>query len=387
MPSSQLVPIFDGHNDVLLRLHRRTGGDPVAAFLEGEDSGQLDLVKARKGGFAGGLFAIFVPPVRRKNAHDAQSGLTATDAPAVEIAEAQRVTFAMAALSRLDGIPSRVAIGFTSGTRGSGGTWNVTTADAHAWPELYFPKLGWLRFEPTPGGSDGQGSATQPVYAVSTASGPGGGGINISSHGGKGHNPLTGQQINGTHVRAPAPGGAGPPGPFVLPQPSTPAPIGQILLGILILLLIAASVPAITRVVSRRRRWRAAADDASLAAAAWREICADLDDFGLSHRASETPRGLARRLAVDESIDDSARAAIGRITTVVERTRYAPEPASAAGIRTDVAQVRRSLSRSSSFWTRLRARLWPTSTIQPLASGIWRFFGQRTGWVTVPAEI
>jgi membrane dipeptidase len=98
MPSSQLVPIFDGHNDVLLRLHRRAGGDPVAAFLEGEDSGQLDFVKARKGGFAGGLFAIFVPPVRRKNAEGAQNSLTATDAPAVDLAEAQRVTFAMAAL-------------------------------------------------------------------------------------------------------------------------------------------------------------------------------------------------------------------------------------------------------------------------------------------------
>jgi membrane dipeptidase len=98
MPSSQLVPIFDGHNDVLLRLHRRTGGDPVAAFLEGEDSGQLDLVKARKGGFAGGLFAIFVPPVRKKNADGTQTGLTASDAPAVDLAEAQRVTFAMAAL-------------------------------------------------------------------------------------------------------------------------------------------------------------------------------------------------------------------------------------------------------------------------------------------------
>ena len=64
MPSSQLVPIFDGHNDVLLRLHRRAGGDPVTAFLEGEDAGQLDFVKARKGGFAGGLFAIFVPPTK-----------------------------------------------------------------------------------------------------------------------------------------------------------------------------------------------------------------------------------------------------------------------------------------------------------------------------------
>ncbi len=90
------LPIFDGHNDVLLRLYRRDGGDPVQAFLDGEEAGQLDLVKAGKGGFAGGLFAIFVPPVRRKA--DKPASLTAADAPAVEIAEAQRVTMAMAAL-------------------------------------------------------------------------------------------------------------------------------------------------------------------------------------------------------------------------------------------------------------------------------------------------
>ncbi len=100
MTSSPHVPIFDGHNDVLLRLFRRTDGDPVQAFLDGEEAGQLDLVKARNGGFAGGLFAIFVPPVRRKNETkgEKQASLTATDAPAVDLAEAQRVTFAMAAL-------------------------------------------------------------------------------------------------------------------------------------------------------------------------------------------------------------------------------------------------------------------------------------------------
>jgi transglutaminase-like putative cysteine protease len=26
----------------------------------------------------------------------------------------------------------------------------VRVSDAHAWPELYFPQLGWVRFEPTP---------------------------------------------------------------------------------------------------------------------------------------------------------------------------------------------------------------------------------------------
>ncbi|MEO1018351.1 MAG: membrane dipeptidase, partial [Pseudomonadota bacterium] len=55
------VPIFDGHNDVLLRLTR----DPehgVGRFLEGATNGHLDLPRAKEGGFVGGLFAVFVPP-------------------------------------------------------------------------------------------------------------------------------------------------------------------------------------------------------------------------------------------------------------------------------------------------------------------------------------
>ena len=51
---------FDGHNDVLLRLWRQ-GNDGVAAFLEGDGKGQLDLPRAREGGMVGGLYAIFAP--------------------------------------------------------------------------------------------------------------------------------------------------------------------------------------------------------------------------------------------------------------------------------------------------------------------------------------
>ena len=70
----------------------------------------------------------------------------------------------MAVLARLLGIPSRVAVGYTAGTRAGHGVWQVTTADAHAWPELYFPTVGWTRFEPTPGGPAAQGTATRPNY-------------------------------------------------------------------------------------------------------------------------------------------------------------------------------------------------------------------------------
>src|SRR5579863_127871 len=101
LPSPKHIPVFDGHNDALLRLHRRAGGDPVGAFLEGEEKGQLDLPKARKGGFAGGLFAIFVPSTQKKGAPSQAGGpdFTSTpEPPGVDLIEAQRTVLAMVSL-------------------------------------------------------------------------------------------------------------------------------------------------------------------------------------------------------------------------------------------------------------------------------------------------
>lgn len=47
------------------------------------------------------------------------------------------------------GIPARWAVGFAQGEKLSNGTYLVRERDAHAWPEVYFPKLGWIEFEPT----------------------------------------------------------------------------------------------------------------------------------------------------------------------------------------------------------------------------------------------
>ena len=103
MTSSRHVPIFDGHNDVLLRLYRRGGIDAPRAFLEGEGKGQLDLPMARQGGFAGGLFAIFVPsangavgPNGEAPSQNVSSG--APLPPTVELMPAQRAVFAMVSL-------------------------------------------------------------------------------------------------------------------------------------------------------------------------------------------------------------------------------------------------------------------------------------------------
>src|SRR5688500_172169 len=62
----------------------------------------------------------------------------------------QHFAGAMALMLRFLGIPARVAAGFTSGKREDGG-WTVTDHNAHAWVEVWFPRYGWLAFDPTPG--------------------------------------------------------------------------------------------------------------------------------------------------------------------------------------------------------------------------------------------
>lgn len=68
------VPVFDGHNDLLMRLWLSHPQDAVAAFLHGPAAGQLDLPRMRRGNFAGGLFAAYVP----------SAGSKARSAPAVK---------------------------------------------------------------------------------------------------------------------------------------------------------------------------------------------------------------------------------------------------------------------------------------------------------------
>ena len=57
---------------------------------------------------------------------------------------------AMAVMARSLDIPARVAIGFLKPEQVGPDTWVYSAHDLHAWPELYFPGAGWVRFEPTP---------------------------------------------------------------------------------------------------------------------------------------------------------------------------------------------------------------------------------------------
>lgn len=88
-----LIPVFDGHNDTLLRLD----GD-IEAFFRRNDSGHIDLPRAREGGLAGGFCAIFTRYWRE--GYDPMQGNGFPPTP--DLAAAQGATIAlMARLLRL----------------------------------------------------------------------------------------------------------------------------------------------------------------------------------------------------------------------------------------------------------------------------------------------
>ena len=56
----------------------------------------------------------------------------------------------MVTMLRSQGIPARFATGYTTGQRVAEDEYVVRGLDSHAWVEVYFPDVGWVRFDPTP---------------------------------------------------------------------------------------------------------------------------------------------------------------------------------------------------------------------------------------------
>lgn len=106
MTSSTAFPVFDGHNDALLSLYLPERGEG-RSFFEESDKGHIDLPRARKGGFGGGFFAIFVPPEVRKPWQESfvktEDGYEMKLASAIDPVYAQQTTIkVMALLFRLE---------------------------------------------------------------------------------------------------------------------------------------------------------------------------------------------------------------------------------------------------------------------------------------------
>jgi transglutaminase-like putative cysteine protease len=76
------------------------------------------------------------------------------DAFLLRMREGYCVYFAttMTMMLRSQGIPARYVVGYTPGQQVGDNTWVVRGLNSHAWVEVYFPDVGWVKFDPTPGG-------------------------------------------------------------------------------------------------------------------------------------------------------------------------------------------------------------------------------------------
>ncbi|MEV0202777.1 DUF3488 and transglutaminase-like domain-containing protein [Nonomuraea sp. NPDC050691] len=294
----------------------------------------------------------------------------------------------MAVLARLAGIPSRVAIGYTGGTK-IGDRWLVGTNDSHSWPELYFEGVGWLPFEPTPTGSLGQGSARVPAYTVPPPDPVGDGstptpGATSSSA----DEPLSPQgRVNPRELDREAT--LQPRGLTAEEETPWAARLG-LGAGVLLLILL---VPAALRLLTRGRRLRrldgagrppgpSSGQDAPrdgsgtgvsavtgrrpAVAAVWTELDDLLLDYGMERGTSETPRALARRLAERYEFDADSAAALAAIASAVERSLFARSPGEFGPMRQNLRTVRKALAATVSRGRRVRAVLLPPSTLRRL---------------------
>ncbi len=265
---------------------------------------------------------------------------------------------AMAAMARVAGIPARVAVGFTPGAPANG-RFEITGRDTHAWPELYFLGVGWVRFEPTPRSDQVVLPAyTTPLGRVA-AGAPGAATASTLPSGGdqsatQGTLPRSERQQQPTD----APGSpATPPRRNPVARPAVWLP--------LVLVLLALLVPAAKggrHLVARRRAGRRPRD---AVAAAYVEATDWAGDAGIGRRRAETPAAYARRIA---AAYDAAAAPLLELTGLYQQAEYAPAtpgPDQAHRARRLARAARRRLAARLGWRRRLGAALSPHSLLAP----------------------
>ena len=260
----------------------------------------------------------------------------------------QQFAATMALMARAVGIPSRVVVGYTRGTL-EDGTWVVRGKDAHAWPELLFPGVGWVRFEPTPRSPAQGGTVTVPTYTTERPTTTPGTTPTSSPTKAGGNSKLDGLLRDGAPAAT----------PFDGPAQETTADQWRMrgLLALAAVALLLAAVPAVWRVLRRRRRLSATASVED----AWEELRDTARDLGIEWSDARTPRQAVASVIEREHLTGTAADAAVRVGRVTERSRYAAVPPSTEGLSDDVGAVRTALLTRADRSTRVRAALLPLS--------------------------
>jgi transglutaminase-like putative cysteine protease len=268
---------------------------------------------------------------------------------------------AMAVLVRAAGVPARVVLGYTPGQQQPDGTRVITTDDAHAWVEVWFAGLGWIPFDPTPIAVNRAVDlpwAPRVETTADTVAEPAvpGAGLPVPA----GPTARIGRDDNYVPLDQQALSGDTSPVPWL-----TGAGLTVLVLGVGVL-------PSAVRRRARRNRL----SDGS-PGALWAELLATTTDLGIPVPGTATARQLARQLAEQlVGVEPAAVAALRTLALAQERAVYGPPrtagPDAAAAMA--LRAVRRALLWRASRGQRLRATLWPASTLADAA-----------GWLTAHA--
>jgi transglutaminase-like putative cysteine protease len=267
---------------------------------------------------------------------------------------------AMALMARTLDIPSRIAVGFLPGARNPRvpGEYIVSSDNLHAWPELHFDGLGWVRFEPTPtlgvlpeyatddivigdeaplpDGEEPIPDETDPANPSATATGP----DDVVEPDGVSAGP---DGIPDLDTDGEVSGEAG--GRVVLADPVLRSNLVSAAIALIVLAVLA--FPALWRARRRRRRMRAT--DPLIV---WREVRDSARDLGLPAETTRTVRELATRWGVDVGL-------VAPLVAALEARAYA-----APGQRIDAANaapIVSAMRAASPWWRRVLAIVAPVS--------------------------
>lgn len=257
---------------------------------------------------------------------------------------------AFALMAESLGMEVRIVVGYLPGAltdsrRGDESVYSVSSDQLHSWPEVRFPGVGWVPFEPT------ASLGVPTAFAAGTTTGGGSTGTTAPAPTSA---PSTEQTAAPEIERDDAGDNAGATGEQ---RQLDPTPVVLLTIGILVVLFLPAAIRLSTAAV---RRGRARRGDA---ASAWAELRATMLDLGVALSDAESPRMRGDDLVRGSGVDAEA---MRTLTDAVERASYARSPGpggddSAIDLDAPLSTVLAGLRRSVDVRTRVIAFVVPRS--------------------------